>query len=72
MCCVQQQGERDALKNSILRKSGIDLLRLQTIDSDIEARLGRFLARWVDADGAAAEAVTGETTPPPAAPAALH
>ncbi|UIN19602.1 DUF2726 domain-containing protein [Herbaspirillum frisingense] len=63
----QQQGERDALKNSILHKSGIDLLRLQTIDSDIEARLGRFLAQWVDA-----EAVTGETTPPPAAPAALH
>lgn len=59
----QQQSERDALKNSILHKSGIDLLRLQTIDSDIEARLGRFLAQWVDA---------GETTPPPAVPVALH
>jgi very-short-patch-repair endonuclease len=67
-----QQGERDALKNSILRKSGIDLLRLQTIDSDIEARLDRFLAQWVDTDGAAAEAVARDTTPPPAVPAALH
>lgn len=38
-----QQRERDALKESILEKSGIALLRLRTIDSHIEAKIAEFL-----------------------------
>jgi len=40
------QAERDALKNSILQKSDIPLLRLRTIESHIEERLAAFLAQW--------------------------
>ncbi|MFC7287116.1 AAA domain-containing protein [Herminiimonas glaciei] len=40
------QAERDALKDSILRKSGIPLLRLRTVESDIETKIGKFLAQW--------------------------
>jgi hypothetical protein len=43
------QAERDVLKDSILRKSGIPLLRLQTVESDIETKVGEFLAQWATA-----------------------
>lgn len=39
-----QQTKRDELKNSILMKSGIPLLRLQTIESNIEEKIESFLA----------------------------
>ena len=37
------QAERDELKRELLQKSGIPLLRLRTIDSQLEARISRFL-----------------------------
>jgi hypothetical protein len=40
------QSERDSLKNSILEKSGIPILRLRTIESRIEERIGTFLSQW--------------------------
>jgi RecA/RadA recombinase len=40
------QAERDALKNSILEKSHIPLLRLRTVESHIEERVAKFLAQW--------------------------
>ncbi|MGF6204351.1 very-short-patch-repair endonuclease/RecA/RadA recombinase [Pseudomonas frederiksbergensis] len=40
------QAERDALKNSILQKCDIPLLRLRTIESHIEEKLAAFLAQW--------------------------
>lgn len=40
------QAERDALKNSILGKCGIAVLRLRTVESGIEERLARFLSSW--------------------------
>ncbi len=40
------QAERDALKDSILKKSGLPLLRLQTVESDIETKVEKFLAQW--------------------------
>ncbi|WP_409525079.1 AAA domain-containing protein [Nitrincola sp. MINF-07-Sa-05] len=48
-----RQAERDALKNSILRKSGLPLLRLQTVESHIEEKIEAFLSQW--ASRAAAE-----------------
>ncbi|WP_220359417.1 DUF2726 domain-containing protein [Alkalilimnicola ehrlichii] len=41
-----QQVERDALKNSILKKSNISLLRLRTVESQIEEKISGFLAQW--------------------------
>lgn len=41
-----EQAERDALKDSILEKSGIAVLRLKTVESHIEERLARFLLNW--------------------------
>lgn len=38
------QIERDELKNSILKKCDLPLLRLRTIDSDITGKLGSFLS----------------------------
>ncbi|EGT3611420.1 DUF2726 domain-containing protein [Morganella morganii] len=38
------QAERDQLKNAILDKSGLPLLRLRTIDSNIESKLAEFLS----------------------------
>lgn len=38
------QTERDELKNSILKKCGLPLLRLRTIDSGIEGKVGAFLS----------------------------
>lgn len=40
------QAERDALKNSILAKSGILVLRLRTVESRIEERIAEFIAQW--------------------------
>jgi|UniRef100_A4XRD4 RecA/RadA recombinase len=37
---------RDNLKNSILKKSGIDVLRVRTVDSGIEETVRDFLAQW--------------------------
>ncbi|WP_026331843.1 AAA domain-containing protein [Pseudomonas mandelii] len=41
-----EQAERDALKNSILQKCNIPLLRLRTIESHIEEKLAAALAQW--------------------------
>lgn len=41
------QAERDALKNDILAKSGIPILRLRTVESRIEERIADFIAQWV-------------------------
>lgn len=40
------QAARDALKNGILVKSGITILRLRTVESRIEERIGEFIAQW--------------------------
>lgn len=40
------QAARDALKNSILQKSSVPLLRLRTVESRIEEKVAAFLARW--------------------------
>ncbi|UKE46987.1 MULTISPECIES: AAA domain-containing protein [Xanthomonas translucens group] len=37
---------RDALKNGILAKSGIAILRLRTVESRIEERIADFIAQW--------------------------
>lgn len=42
-----RQAERDALKDSILNKYGIPILRLKTVESEIEEKVGRFLFQWV-------------------------
>lgn len=42
----KQQAERDQLKNNILEKSGLPLLRLKTIESNIEGKITAFLAQW--------------------------
>ncbi|WP_240324670.1 AAA domain-containing protein [Trinickia diaoshuihuensis] len=44
-----EQAERDALKNSILEKGGIALLRLRTVESHIEERIAAFLGQWAGA-----------------------
>lgn len=41
-----EQAERDALKNSILAKVNIPLLRLRTIESHIEEKIVTFIAAW--------------------------
>ncbi|MFJ1298540.1 AAA domain-containing protein [Pseudomonadota bacterium AL_CKDN230030165-1A_HGKHYDSX7] len=41
------QKERDALKDSILEKCGLPLLRLRTVESYVEDRLGRFLSQCI-------------------------
>ena len=41
-----EQATRDALKNSILAKSDIPILRLRTIESQIEEKIDGFLAQW--------------------------
>ncbi|WP_434568823.1 AAA domain-containing protein [Pseudomonas sp. Z3-8] len=40
------QAARDAMKNEILAKSGIPILRLRTVESDIERRVGDFIGQW--------------------------
>ncbi|MBN3802529.1 DUF2726 domain-containing protein [Paraburkholderia sp. Ac-20336] len=41
-----EQAARDALKNSILAKSGLPILRLRTVESGIEEKVAGFLAEW--------------------------
>lgn len=48
-----EQMMRDALKNSILEKVGLPLLRLRTVQGLIKERIAAFLASW--ADGVAKE-----------------
>lgn len=38
---------QDALKNGILEKGGIAILRLRTVESRIEGRIADFIAQWV-------------------------
>ncbi|BCQ28565.1 DUF2726 domain-containing protein (plasmid) [Caballeronia sp. NK8] len=45
-----EQAARDALKNSILAKSGLAILRLRTVESGIEEKVEAFLAAWGQAD----------------------
>ncbi|MCJ1887497.1 AAA domain-containing protein [Pseudomonas sp. LA21] len=40
------QATRDALKNGILEKSGVPILRLRTVESRIEERIDAFIAQW--------------------------
>ncbi|WP_047237902.1 AAA domain-containing protein [Chromobacterium subtsugae] len=44
-----EQAMRDALKNSILTKSNIPILRLRTVESHIEEKIDSFLAQWASA-----------------------
>ncbi|MNZ50616.1 hypothetical protein D3C78_684080 [compost metagenome] len=41
-----EQAARDALKNDILARSGIPILRLRTVESDIVQRVGDFIHQW--------------------------
>ncbi|MES2947592.1 MAG: AAA domain-containing protein [Pseudomonadota bacterium] len=41
-----EQAARDVLKNSILAKSGLPILRLRTVESGIEEKVAAFLAAW--------------------------
>lgn len=41
-----EQIERDALKNSILKKSNIPILRLRTVESRVEEKVAEFLTQW--------------------------
>ncbi|WP_134170745.1 DUF2726 domain-containing protein [Paraburkholderia caballeronis] len=41
-----EQAARDALKNSILEKSGIPILRLRTVESGVEEKVAGFLPAW--------------------------
>lgn len=45
-----EQMERDRLKNSILKKSGIPLLRVRTTDSNIKDKLTEFIRRTLSYD----------------------
>ncbi|QDD88417.1 AAA domain-containing protein [Pseudomonas oryzihabitans] len=40
------QAARDAMKDSILARSGIAILRLRTVESRIEERIDKFIAPW--------------------------
>ncbi|AQZ32761.1 helicase [Pseudomonas sp. LPH1] len=40
------QAARDTLKNGVLAKSGIPILRLRTVESRIAERIGDFIAQW--------------------------
>ncbi|WP_405123823.1 AAA domain-containing protein [Pseudomonas sp. M20] len=40
------QAARDAMKNEILARSGIPILRLRTVESDIERKVGDFIGQW--------------------------
>lgn len=42
------QAARDALKNGVLAKSGIPILRLRTVESYIAERIGDFIAQWAN------------------------
>ncbi|WMN20357.1 AAA domain-containing protein [Pseudomonas piscis] len=40
------QAARDAMKNEILARSGIPILRLRTVESDIAQRVSDFISQW--------------------------
>lgn len=40
------QAARDSLKNSILAKSGISILRLRTVESGVEKKITDFVEQW--------------------------
>jgi very-short-patch-repair endonuclease len=40
------QAARDAMKNEILARCGIPILRLRTVESDIQRRIGDFIGQW--------------------------
>ncbi|MGE8499686.1 MAG: AAA domain-containing protein [Pseudomonas sp.] len=42
------QAARDAIKNGILAKSGIPILRLRTVESRIEEKIAAFLSQWAN------------------------
>lgn len=42
------QAARDALKNGVLAKSGIPILRLRTVESRIAERIGDFITKWTN------------------------
>lgn len=44
-----EQMERDRLKNGILSKSGIAILRLRTVESGIKEKITDFLVEWMSA-----------------------
>lgn len=47
------QAARDAMKNEILAKSGIPVLRLRTVESDIARKVADFVGQWASpANGA--------------------
>jgi len=46
----REQAARDALKDSILKKSRLGLLRLRTVESGIEEKIAAFLAAWVSTE----------------------
>ena len=41
-----EQAARDALKNGILARCGIPILRLRTVESRIEERIAAFVSQW--------------------------
>jgi very-short-patch-repair endonuclease len=41
-----EQAARDSLKNSILAKSDLPILRLRTVESGVEEKIAGFLAAW--------------------------
>ncbi|MCE0489197.1 AAA domain-containing protein [Pantoea sp. Mb-10] len=43
-----EQAARDALKDSILAKGEIMILRLRTVESRIEERIAEFIAQWIN------------------------
>ncbi|HKT28984.1 AAA domain-containing protein [Dyella sp.] len=50
---TMRQAQRDALKDSILKKSEISLLRLRTVESHIEEKIANFLAQWTSSTSSA-------------------
>ena len=42
-----EQKKRDQLKNTILAKAGVPLLRLKTIESQIEEKIKQFLSQSI-------------------------
>ena len=54
------QAARDAIKNGVLAKSGIPILRLRTVESRIEERITDFIAQWASPTP---EHKTGPTRP---------
>ncbi|MGL6356426.1 DUF2726 domain-containing protein [Aeromonas veronii] len=41
------QAARDIMKNEILDKCRIPILRLRTVDSGIKQRIGNFIGQWI-------------------------